>query len=56
MQLIDPKTEQTHKPLEEIIYEAPSIIYEGMISTRAGSTPTDAPAEDEASGVDLFGD
>lgn len=56
MQLIDPISEHSQQPLEEIIYEAPSIIYEGMISTRAGSTPNDAPAEDEASGVDLFGD
>ncbi len=39
---------------EEEVYEAPQIIYEGEISTRAGS-PLSAPADRDA-GIDLFGD
>lgn len=56
MQPFDPKSEEKQAQEDEISYEAPAIIYEGIISTRAGSTPADVPGDDEASGVDLFGD
>lgn len=47
-------SENTPKYQEEEIYEAPQIIYEGEISTRAGS-PVSAPADRDPA-VDLFGD
>ena len=41
---------------EDTPYERPAIIYEGMISTRAG-TPISSPGTDgNPTGVDLFGD
>ncbi|MBE2220546.1 MAG: hypothetical protein IAF02_03345 [Anaerolineae bacterium] len=46
-------------PDNECVYKAPAIIYEGIITTRAGSGPTGDPAGSGESGVDpadLFGD
>lgn len=37
------------------IYERPAIIYEGMISTRAGSELPDAPNASGADAADIFG-
>lgn len=56
MQPFDPRSEEEKEQQDETSYEAPAIVYEGIISTRAGSAPADVPADDEASGVDLFGD
>ena len=44
-------------PNDELVYEAPAIIYDGDVSTRAGSVSTgDAPQTDTGTGVDLFDD
>jgi len=49
-------TSVDNKEVQIVKYEAPTIIYEGDISTRAGSPiVTDAPLPVD-SGVDLFGD
>ena len=41
--------------VDEAPYESPAIVYEGMISTRAG-TPINSPGtDDNPTGVDLFG-
>lgn len=47
-------SENTPKYQEEEVYEAPQIIYEGEISTRAGS-PLSNPVDDSPA-IDLFGD
>lgn len=45
--------EKAPKNQEEEIYEAPQVIYEGEISTRAGSP---VPPGIDGDAVDLFGD
>lgn len=46
----------TKKNDERLPYEAPAIIYEGLISTRAGSNLTGAGGDGAADAADLFGD
>jgi hypothetical protein len=43
----------------DVQYEAPAVIYEGKLTTRAGSAPRDNPFDFDPAGFDpslLFGD
>lgn len=40
---------------EKVPYEPPAIIYEGELTTRAGSRPTGAPLDFEVDPAKLFG-
>ncbi len=46
--------EERKEQNEHAIYEAPAIVYEGVISTRAGSPITSAPKGDAVDPADLF--
>jgi hypothetical protein len=46
--------EKTPNQQEQETYEAPQVIYEGEISTRAGSPPP--PPSIDGDATDLFGD
>jgi len=56
MQLIDhdPQLENVN-PNEQYIYETPAIIYEGIITTRAGSGLPGGGDPDSVDPADLFG-
>jgi len=56
MQLIDhdPQLKNVN-PNEQYIYETPAIIYEGMITTRAGSALPGGEGGDAVDPADLFG-
>ena len=52
MHSFDPQKEQ----FEKQAYEAPQIIYEGQIGTRAGSPLSNPSGVDDIDPADLFGD
>lgn len=47
--------EKPVKPEERIEYESPAIIYESVISTRAGSPLSNPTGVDDIDPADLFG-
>ena len=58
MQPINTDSQQSNvKPNEKSTYEAPAIIYKGIITTRAGSPVGDDPSgAGSVDPADLFGD
>lgn len=44
------------KEEQRTVYETPAIVYEGMISTRAGSPLSNPSGSDGIDPADLFGD
>lgn len=44
-----------HKQIAEKVYEVPSVIYEGYITTRAGSPVGNPNTNDGVDPADLFG-
>jgi hypothetical protein len=53
-----PNNQPTQKASEEFVYEAPAIVYEGVLSTRAGSPIPPDPGAGlfGADSSDLFGE
>ena len=49
------KTEKTEQKVERAAYEAPAIVYEGFITTRAGSPINRGSSDPSADPADLFG-
>ena len=51
-----PKAEEVEQKVKRAAYETPAIVYEGFITTRAGSPINRGGADPSADPADLFGD